>query len=160
MTSSSESYLPSSSLSVCDNKLAPIRAGTCLLQRPKSTLWHLNLQLAYNYFKGNRGLLMFYNSIAVLWCQVSIFFWLSPCCDESGSERALIDRPNPNEWPEVACRELPNTYIKAHGFAGHGTWQSILPSHSKMQAEAQQNAHLPSFYPLLWCLTPPWTCPW
>lgn len=93
---------------------------------------------------------MFYNSLDPALVSGQYFLLtLSPCCDESGSKRALINKPNPNQWPEVTCRELPGTHIKAHGFAGRGTWQSILPSHSKMQAEAQQKVHLPSFYSFL-----------
>lgn len=154
MASSSESYLPPSILKTCDNKLVPIKAVTCLLQKPKPTLWHLDLQWAYSYFKGNSGTLMFHNSIDCALVSGQYFLLaLSPCCEESGGKRALIDRPNPNRWPEVTCRELPSTHIKARGFAGHSTWQSMLPSHSKMQAEAQQKAHLPSFCSLLWCST-------
>lgn len=116
MASSSESYLPSSSLRACDKKLAPIRAGTCLLQRPKSTLWHLGLQLAYSYFKGNWGTLIFCNSIDLALVSSQYFLLtLCPCCDEPGSKRALIDGPNPNRWPEVTCRELPSPHVKHVG---------------------------------------------
>lgn len=77
---------------------------------------------------------MFYNSIDFALVSGQYFLLApGPCCDESGSKRALIDRPSPNRWPEVTRWELPSTCIKARGFAGHGTWQSRLPSHSKMQ---------------------------
>lgn len=93
---------------------------------------------------------MFYNSIDPALVSGQYFLLtLSPYCDGSGSKRGLIDRPNPERWPEVTCRELPSTHIKARGLAGHGMWQSILPSRSNMKAEAQQKALLPSFYPLL-----------
>lgn len=134
MASSSEFCLPSSNLKTCENNLAPVRAGTCQLQRPKPTLWHLDLQLTCSYFKDNRGTLMFHNSMGRALVSGQYFLLaLSPCCDESGSKRALIDSPNPNRWPEVTRRELPSTHIKARGLVGHGTWRSGLPSHSKMQ---------------------------
>lgn len=88
---------------------------------------------------------MFYNSIDCALMSGQYFLLaLSPCCNESGGKRALIDRSKHSRWPEVTCRELASTPIKARGFAGPGTWQSMLPSHSKMQAEAQQKACLPS----------------